>query len=356
MATLFELLKKRAVKITAIVGMTKNVGKTVTFNYLVEKYEGAKKTLGLVSAGYDGERFDRLTLKEKPRIYAPGGAFVATARACFEAADAELELIETSTFSTPLGAVCLGRVKQAGLVELAGPGSVSGLKGLIAKMSGYGAENLLVDGAINRLASASPLVSDAVILASGAALGPTMEDVVRKSIFRRDLLLSPQVDNPKLLETAEIGLQKGNAALLHSEENGYSMEILKGTIPLVAGASMIDKCREDTTALVFGGALVDSSLEALLELFDRPPLIIVRDATRLFISPEVYYRFLNRGGMIAVLKKINLIALTLNPTDPCGRGYDPQMFLERMAEVMGDCPVFDLIFEGKNDLHPNGKG
>jgi hypothetical protein len=167
--------------------MTKNVGKTVTLNYLVKQFEQAGISVGLVSAGYDGERFDRLTLKEKPRIYAPRDSLVATARACIEAAEANLELIEVSSFSTPLGPVCLARTKEAGLVELAGPGSASSLKSLSNKMFSYGAGHVLVDGAINRIASASPSVTDATILASGASLGPTMDDVIRKTIYRREL-------------------------------------------------------------------------------------------------------------------------------------------------------------------------
>lgn len=348
MAALFDLLNKRKIKSTAIVGMTKNVGKTVTFNHLVDQYNSSGLTLGLVSAGYDGERFDRLTLKDKPRIYAPRGALVATAKACFEAAEAELVFIETSSFSTPLGAVCLARVKEAGLVELAGPGSVSALRSLIARMSFHGADNLLVDGAINRLASASPSVTDVTIMATGATLGPTMEDVVRKTVFRRDLLMSPRVDSEQLQEAARLGLQKGNAALLHPAEDGYSVETMTGVIPLVAGARMLDKCREDTAALVFGGALVDGILEDIMEIYVSPPKVVVQDATKLFLTPEVYYRYLNRGGQIMVLEMINLMAITLNPTDPCGRGYDPRMFLERMTEALAPCPVFDLVFEGNN--------
>lgn len=300
LSELYELLSKQKIRATAIVGMTKNVGKTVTFNHLVREFERLKIIVGLVSAGYDGERFDRLTLKEKPRIYAPEGAYIATAKACFEAADAGLELIGASSFSTPLGAVLLARVKQTGLVELAGPGSVSGLKELGEKMACSGAEHVLVDGAINRLASASQSVTDATILATGAALGPTMEDVVRKTLFRRVLLESPQVDDQLLFKAAQKGLESGNAVLLHREEKEYRIEPVKAMIPLLAGAQMIDKCRQNTAALVFGGALVDNSLQDVMELYPVPPAVIVHDATRLFISPEIYYRFRNQGGELMI--------------------------------------------------------
>jgi len=345
MSELYRLVKEQEQQATAIVGVTKNVGKTVTLNHLVNSFEQEGKRLGLVSAGYDGERFDRMTLKEKPRIYAPQDSYVATARACFEAAEAEMDLIEEGPLSTPLGLVCLGLVKKAGQVELAGPGSVSGLKHLVDKMTLIGAEHVLVDGAINRIASASPRVAKGTVLASGASLGPTMDDVIRKTIFRRELFESPLLTDKLLFDSAMQGLQSGNAVLLHREENEYEIETIRDEIPLLAGARLIEKCREDTAALVFDGALVDNSLQDIMDLFSVPPFVIVQDATRLFISPEIFYRFLNQGGKIFVLNQIKLIAVTLNPADPGGRSYDPQMFLEKMREALDPCPVFDLVYE-----------
>ena len=345
MTELFKLVRQKRNKATAIVGMTKNVGKTVTLNYLVQEFAGIKSSVGLISAGYDGERFDRLTLKEKPRIYAPKGALVATAKACYEAAEAKMELIEISSFSTPLGPVVLARVEEPGLVELAGPGSVSSLKQLNETMLHYGADHILVDGAINRLASASPVVTGATILASGASLGPTMDDVIKKTVFRRDMFSTPQLQDEVMLRAVYRGLAEGNAVLLYQDKDDYRVEPVRGMIPLLAGARLIEMCNEDTVALVFGGALVDNALQDVLELYRQPPLIIVNDATRLFISPEIFARFTARGGNINVLDQLDLLAITLNPSDPCGRGYDPQMFLEKVSEAVNPCPVYDLVFQ-----------
>ena len=345
MSRLFELLQKQKIQATAIVGITKNVGKTVTFNHLVKEFEASRINIGLVSAGYDGERFDRLTLRDKPRIYAPEGSFVATAQACVDAAEADLDFIEESSCSTLLGPVILARVKHAGQIELVGPASVSGLKELLTRMTMLGAEHVLVDGAINRLASASPLVTSGTILTTGASIGEAMEDVINKTVFRRELLELPPVSEKLLLQAAEKGLENGNAVLLHRDRNDYRVEAIRAMIPLMACAEMIDKCRQDTEALVVGGALVDNSLKSIMALYPVSPAVIVNDATRIFISPEIFYRFLNRGGKLFVLNKINLIAVTLNPTDPAGQGFDPQTFLDRMTEALSPCPVFDLILE-----------
>ncbi len=345
MSELFRLLQAEKIEATAIVGMTKNVGKTVTFNHLIGEFDHAGIILGLVSAGYDGERFDRLTLKDKPRIYAPEGAYVATAKACFDAAEAGLEFIETGSVSTPLGAVYLTRVEKAGLVELAGPGSVSGLKELVDRMFSYGVKHVLVDGAINRLASASPLLTGATVLATGASLGPTMEDVIRKTVFRRAMLETPRVNDELFYRAAQKSLEKGNAALLYRDGNECRIESVRASIPLLAGTEIIERCGQDTAALVFGGALVDKNLQEITNLFPAPPAVIVQDATRLFVSPEFYNRYISQGGEIMVLNQINLVAVTLNPTDPGGHGYDPQMFLEQMTEALKPCPVFDLVYE-----------
>lgn len=134
MSDLFQMVRLSGAAELAIVGMTKNVGKTVTLNYLINRFARSGIALGLVSAGYDGERVDRLTLREKPRIFAPEGALLATAEACFDAAEAVLDLLSVSPFATPLGEVCIGRVEKAGLVELAGPGSATALRALIGQM------------------------------------------------------------------------------------------------------------------------------------------------------------------------------------------------------------------------------
>lgn len=345
MDRLYKTLTEQGYKTTSIVGMTKNVGKTVTLNYLVKEFEKSGKKVGLLSAGYDGERVDRLTLKDKPRIYAPANAVVATAEACFKVAEARLEYLEASSVSTPLGEVYLARVLEPGLVELAGPASVSGLRGLITKMYSYGCEAVLVDGAINRIASASPAVSESSILATGASLGPTMDDVIKKTIFRCELFNTPEVEDEQLLDQALSGLNDGEAVHLSLCSDGYKPDPIRAPLPMQAGSQVIGKCDNNTAALVFGGALIDGLIEELINNFDKPPIVIVRDATKLFISPENYYRFINRGGKLRVLKRINLAAVTLNPTDPAGRGYDPRMFLEKMLEALKPTPVFDLVYE-----------
>jgi hypothetical protein len=345
MPDLFHLVRSSGAAGLAIVGMTKNVGKTVTLNYLIDRFSHSGNTLGLLSAGYDGERVDRLTLREKPRILAPAGALVATAEACFEAAEADLEPLAASSFSTPLGEVFIGRVKRAGLVELAGPGSAAALQVLIERIKQYGAVQILVDGAINRLASASPSVTDATVLATGAAVAPLLDDIIHKTLFRCHILEAPAVDDPALLEAAREGLERGEAALLLCRNGSWEAEALHAPIPLLARAQLRRKFREGVEAVVLGGALIDQMLLEISRLSSPPPAVIIRDATKNFISPEAHARYLQSGGKIMVLQAIRLLAVTVNPTDPAGKDYDPGYFLQKLAAALAPRPVFDLVFE-----------
>ena len=81
---------------------------------------------------------------------------------------------------------------------------LSALRALIGQMKEHGAAQILVDGAINRIASAAPSVTGATILATGAPVGPLLDDVIRKTVFRCNILETPVVADRLLLEAARI--------------------------------------------------------------------------------------------------------------------------------------------------------
>ena len=336
MPDLFHLVRSSGAAGLAIVGMTKNVGKTVTLNYLIDRFSHSGNTLGLLSAGYDGERVDRLTLREKPRILAPAGALVATAEACFEAAEADLEPLAASSFSTPLGEVFIGRVKRAGLVELAGPGSAAALQVLIERIKQYGAVQILVDGAINRLASASPSVTDATVLATGAAVAPLLDDIIHKTLFRCHILEAPAVDDPALLEAAREGLERGEAALLLCRNGSWEAEALHAPIPLLARRSCAGIPRRGRGGT--GGALIDQMLLEISRL-SSPPAVIIRDATKISsarrLTPATCRAAANHGPA-----GDKAAGGDRQPHRPGGKGLRSRLFLAKTCRGAGSKACF----------------
>jgi hypothetical protein len=108
--------------VVSIIGLSKNVSKTTTLNYLIKNLK--EYQLGLTSIGRDGEKYDVITQLPKPRIFIKKGTILATARQSFEASEVEMELLKTTQYNTPLGEVLILKALNDGFVELAGPSRI----------------------------------------------------------------------------------------------------------------------------------------------------------------------------------------------------------------------------------------
>ncbi|MEX0974185.1 MAG: hypothetical protein WD024_02385, partial [Bacillota bacterium] len=166
---LADLVARSGVRSVAVVGTAKNVGKTVTMNYLAHELSAKGLSVGLVSSGRDGENTDSFTGEPKPSVVPPEGSWVATAEGVLGEAGGLMEIADVSERPGLLGRLVLGRVREPSPLELVGPGNARELAGVVRALQSMGANIVLVDGALDRVAAASPRVTEATILATGAA-------------------------------------------------------------------------------------------------------------------------------------------------------------------------------------------
>ena len=90
------------------------------------------------------------------------------------------------------------------------------------------------------------------------------------------------------------------------------------------------------------GAVSDSLLNFLrVQKNIREITLIVRDFTRMFVTPESYRAFVNKGGRIKVLLRNKLIAICVNPVSPEGFVLDSHKLCDNMSESLG-IPVYDV--------------
>src|SRR5665648_276861 len=108
-------------KTLSIVGMAKNSGKTTALNYLIEEAIDENITLGITSTGRDGESSDLVTGTDKPKVFLETGTIVSVPTQLYELADAGLEILEMTKYSTAIGDLLLCRVAESGYVQIAGP-------------------------------------------------------------------------------------------------------------------------------------------------------------------------------------------------------------------------------------------
>ena len=74
--------------------------------------------------------------------------------------------------------------------------------------------------------------------------------------------------------------------------------------------------------------------------------IVVRDATRINVSPVYYKAWLKGRGRIQVVRPLRLLAVATNPWNPAGPDADPAEFRAAVATALPDLPVHDVVLEG----------
>jgi len=340
--SLIDLICRGKYQTVSVVGIAKNTGKTTTLNHIVKEAAAKEIDLGLTSIGRDGEKTDTVTRLPKPPVYAPRGTVVATAEDALRESQAQLEILAPTEFVTQLGRIMIARVREAGHVVLVGPNHAREMVAVIEQLQYHGCDLVLADGAFDRVAAAAPSVTEATILATGAFLDPSLEATVeRTALTIWQFNLRPPRDQA-VLAAATAAIADRCVGLI---DDAGAFHDLGMKTALERGDDIRAAAGPQTRGIVISGSLVGSVLEDLMRdaALIKRARIIVRDGTRVFISPATWRRFVNMGGQLRVIEPIHLLALTVNPYSPVGPSYDPRVFLERIGNVAKPLPTYDLI-------------
>jgi hypothetical protein len=353
--TLAELTA--AARRVALVGLAKNSGKTVTLAALLAECSAAGRSVGVTSVGRDGEEHDVIDFRiEKPPVRLDGGALVATTDGLLRASGVPHEVLERTAIRTPLGEVLIARLKTAGTIEVAGPSGAADARRVADAMLGHGAEQVLIDGAIDRRAASSPDVADGLVMSTGAILSEDIDEVVRRTADAVSLVRLPGLDRGeeegrRVLELA--GSQDGGVSTMLDMD--LQAHPLPARFALTAEAPAIaDFLRSGSPPrwLLISGALPEAFLEGLIPYARRhraPLKVLAGDPTRVFLpkhSPSFYE---TAGIELLVLKPIELLALTVNPVAPQSHSFDSGRLRSLIAEKVPGVPIFDV-------MHPSYSG
>ena len=320
-----EIVKYRSV---AIAGLAKNAGKTVTLNYLIREAHKRAFQIGVTSVGIDGESIDRVTLTAKPEIWLYEGMLFATSEAHYRNRLIQSEVTGIASRQTSLGKVVTARALSGGKVLLSGPADTFSLRQLIKDMLEEGIRTVIVDGALSRVSLASPAVTDAMILATGAALSPDINKIVSKTKFVCSLMELPEVD-PCLKERLE-PIATGVWSI-DPDGNPVSLGI-RTSLDLKAIKEGISKYG---SRFYIPGVVTDKLLQFLSSQKEiKETELIVRDFTKLFIEPATLRVFLNKGGRLRVIKQTHLVAVTANPWSPAGYSVDKERLVESLRQEL----------------------
>ena len=316
-------------------GLEKNTGKTECLKYVLERMPVNTRHIAVTSIGIDGETVDQVTRTQKPEIVLPQGMFFATSEAHYRQRRLVSELVDVSDENTSLGRVVTAKALISGKILLSGPPSATGLIRWMRQMQHIGVDLTIIDGALSRLSSASPAVSQSMILATGAAFSVNMNTLVQKTAHVVQLINLPLAPEP--MRNLFGMLDKG---VWWIDNEGALNEIEAATsLSQNIHFQGMERCR----TLFVAGALVDSFVEKVRKNKNLKEVeIVVRDFTRIFVSPQLFRLFLKGGGRISVLQKSKLIAVTVNPTSPSGYVLDSDTLCQKLSEAI-ELPVYDLL-------------
>ena len=320
----------------SIVGLEKNTGKTECLKYVLDRLPVQTRRIAVTSIGIDGESVDQVTRTQKPEIVLPEGMFFGASELHYRQRRLTSELIDVSDESTSLGRVVTARALTSGKILLSGPSSASSLRRWMGEMQQrFDIDLVIIDGALSRLSSASPAVSQSMILATGAAYSANMTTLVSKTAHVVDLinLELTSDENIRKLDPLDKGLW-----FIDKDGTLHSLDTMTSLSKDIHFEGM-DGCQ----TLYVAGALVDGFLEKVRKNKDLKQVeLVVRDFTKIFVTPQQFRLFVKAGGRISVLQKSKLIAVTVNPTSPSGYVLDSDTLCGKLSEAIG-LPVYDLL-------------
>jgi hypothetical protein len=290
---------------------------------------------------------------DKPLVRLWAGSLVATTDALLSASGMPHTVLENTGVRTPLGSVLIARVREAGTIEVAGPSASEDVRSVSEAMLGHGAEQVLIDGAIDRRAASSPTVTDGLVMSTGAVLGSELEEVVARTRDAVDVVRLPELEDGRVRALAESMRggggreQNGAASVLVSAD--YEAVELAPRFVLTSDAERIAAALQAAPParwLIVPGALPEGFMGDLLRARRRQAgelTLVVADSTRVFLSergPEWYRR---QGLEIRTLRPTTLEAITVNPVAPQSHRFDSAAMRSALAESIEDVAILDVL-------------
>lgn len=323
----------------SIVGLEKNTGKTVCLNYVLRRLHEMGISTAVTSIGVDGEQTDSVYATAKPEITLYEGMRFVTSEKHYLQRRLVSQILEVDTQRTSLGQLVTGLVVTQGKILLSGAATTEKLRRQIDLFNRQDVALTVVDGALSRLSLASPTVTDAMILATGAAVSPNLQQLISKTKFVYRLINLPEVE-PVLQERLD-NIRSGLWAV-DSHNQPHDLDI--------PSVFLLNKAEQDIfrfgNTLFASGAVSDRLLKHLsIQKNIKDITLVVRDFTKLFVSPEVFAEYSKRGGQMKVLQQSKLMAVCLNPTSPQGYRLNSSEACHQLSEAL-QTPVYDIMTLG----------
>ena len=319
----------------SIIGMCKNAGKTTVLNRIITEMAEEDIVFAITSIGRDGEGSDVVTGTHKPGIYVPAGTLVATAFDMLKYCDVTKEILDATGISTPVGEVIIFRALSDGSVQIAGPSLVAQLEVVREKFKEFGAQKVMIDGALSRKSLCTVNLSDATVLCSGASYNKDMDIVAEDTGYISVLLTLPVIKSDEL--AGIIDQYEARACIAVYEDATHTQCDPKKLDQIIKNAPVRIKY------IYFGGAVSDVIIKPLVmsgAAFEGITFL-ASDSSKYLLSRHLFDKIRAKGGRFAVMSGVNPVAVTVNPFSAYGFHFDKDAFLAAVRKEVTVLPVFN---------------
>lgn len=345
---LWTAIRRARMRTLAVMGMSKNTGKTVTLNHLLAQAQATATTIGITSIGRDGEERDQVFSIPKPPVRVHPGVLVATARDTLLRSRIHFRELAGTGIGTPLGEVIIVKMLGAGEMEVAGASRSADQQRVITLLRHCGAELTILDGALGRSHHASPAIADGVVLATGASVnggGGGIADVIRKTRDRLAILNIPEAD-PVLAARVRPTIEAGAVGVWNREGE----PLFNARISTLNAAPTLHSLPAAEIGLIaVSGAVGRALWQAVSDLLKASAglTLVVADGTRLFVDATDLAAFARSGGHVLALSGIRMAGITLNPFSPFGGSFAADEFLAAARDAFPGQLVCDVVLEAE---------
>ena len=186
----------------------------------------------------------------------------------------------------------------------------------------------------------SPIITEGIVLSTGAAVSINSKEIIKKTKHVINLLKLDSLERER--KEKIIDLEDGIYKILWEKDI-----INKLPIKSILNFSQLEEnIFQEDCSLYITGVLTERFIESLTkQSFLENIEIVVKDFTKVFVSGEILSRFIRKGGKLKVLLKTKLVAITVNPVAPTGYILDSKELIKAIEEFT-EVPVVNLREEG----------
>ena len=311
-------------QIAAIMGISKNAGKTTFLNWLVEKY--VQTTLGIITTGRDGEDFDLVGGHTKPKVKVPTGSFYSTGEKVIIRQANSLEVISKLPYVAGGQRLWLVRALEDIYSEIIGPATASDQIELAKFIISQGAKHVFIDGSLDRKSVALSPDVDAILLVAGATAGNL--EFLNQEIARLSLLSEIPQTNITLTNPEKISYKIAGEIHISDYSSVLNQERNILSLPRIPEAEWV----------YFPKAFTARNLEILGSALQKPKFIF-RHPLHLQLT---YEQLSHIASKISVMNKIKIDAIALNSYSVKGNHLDCEVLRAEIRQGFPRIPVIDI--------------